>query len=269
MTQVLESSVIQTELPLHENEVRFYQQEGYLYMPGLLSPETARTMREETLEIMDVVHGASLARLRKGLTEKDKLRQSSEYLVGSTIDSVVNSPQLLAMMAQLLGGEATLYLPFTSVKNGGGGGRFHFHQDNQYTRFTNGLLGLNCWIALDDMSPANGCLQVVPRSHLRGQAEATVLDDGHRSVKIEPENFLPVRMRAGDAIIFTRLTVHGSGPNTTGEPRTAYAIQFHRNDVEAVWDNQPPRSLIGQRRWVTGPRETLTRATRDTNLDGH
>ena len=79
-------------------------------------------------------------------------------------------------------GPATLYLPFTAVKSGGGGGRFHFHQDNQYTRFDGP--GINIWIALSPMSPENGCLQVVPRSHLAGTLDSVENPDGdgHRTV---------------------------------------------------------------------------------------
>ncbi len=131
-------------------------------------------------------------------------------------------------------GSATLYLPFTAVKNGGGGGKFHFHQDNQYTRFDGP--GINIWIALVEMSPANGCLQIAPSTHLDGTIDSVESEDkdGHRTVAVEPESFLPMRMMPGDAVAFTRLTLHGSGANNTDEPRIAYAIQYHRDDVHAT-----------------------------------
>jgi 2-oxoglutarate-dependent dioxygenase len=90
------------------------------------------------------------------------------------------------------------------------------------------------------MSPENGCLQVVPRSHLSGTIDSVSSSDGdnHRMVAQEPDRFLPVRMRAGDAIAFSRLTIHGSGPNHTDEPRIAYAVQFHRNDTQAFFDDE-------------------------------
>ena len=42
---------------------------------------------------------------------------------------------------------------------------------------------------------------------------------------------VPIRMRAGDAVAFSRWTVHGSGANVTSEPRVAYALQCSREDV--------------------------------------
>jgi 2-oxoglutarate-dependent dioxygenase len=83
------------------------------------------------------------------------------------------------------------------------------------------------------MTPDNGCLCVEPRSHLNGTLAARLSGDGdtHQRVQSDPTYYLPVRMNPGDAIAFTRLTVHGSGPNRTNDPRVAYALQYHRNDT--------------------------------------
>ncbi|HEY3328793.1 MAG TPA: phytanoyl-CoA dioxygenase family protein [Capsulimonadaceae bacterium] len=197
------------------------------------------------------------------------MRQTARYLAGGNIDSLVNSPALREVAEALMGGPSTLYLPFTAVKSGGGGGRFHFHQDNQYTRLDGP--GINLWFALTAMMPENGCLQVVPGSHLSGTLPADVLGDGHRSVTAEPDDFISIEMQPGDCIAFTRLTVHGSGPNVTPAPRVAYAVQFHRDDVNATWDGSGgPVNLKAHPRFATGPVESIIeQATVAENLDGH
>lgn len=242
-------------LTLTENEIRFYKEEGYLLLPGLLSEADAAALRREVRDIMDQI-GLPLT----------KLKQTTEYLADSALDALVNSEALRAVAAQLLGGPSRLYMPFTAVKSGGGGGRFHFHQDNQYTTFDGP--GINLWIALQPMTPDNGCLQVVPRSHRDGTLPSTLSGDGdsHKKVTFEPTAFLPVRMRAGDCIAFSRLTVHGSGPNTTDEPRVAYAVQFHRDDVrirqEDRWE-----LLKDNPRYRTGPVAAIT--VPKGKIDGH
>jgi 2-oxoglutarate-dependent dioxygenase len=164
---------------------------------------------------------------------------------------------LREIATQLMEGPATVYLPFSAVKAGGGGGTFHFHQDNQYTRFDGP--GINLWMALSPMSPENGCLMVVPRSHLSGTHDWVSPDgDGHRAVANDPTRFLPIRMNPGDIIAFSRLTIHGSGANHTNEPRLAYAVQFHRDDVNAIWDGEAPRNLKENPRWSTGPATQIT-----------
>lgn len=217
--------------PLHltDGEARFYQEEGYLLIPGLIQPDAVASLRAEVKHIMDEI--------QVGTT---KLHQTTEYLRGSALASFVNSENLIGVASHLMGGKAHLYMPFTAVKTPGGG-RFHFHQDNQYTRHDGP--SINCWFALTDMTPENGCLQVVPRSHLKGTlgAKNNPDGDGHQMVDWEPSDFLPIRMHAGDCIAFSRLTVHGSGANTTDETRWAYAVQMHREDTN--W-RQPDGSWL-------------------------
>lgn len=142
----------------------------------------------------------------------------------------MNSGNLKDLAEQLLGGPSSVYLPFTAVK-GRGGGQFHFHQDNNYTHFDGP--GLNLWIALMNIERDGGCLMVAPRSHLAGTLASENAGDGdsHRKVQALPDEAVPLPMGAGDCVAFGRLTVHGSGPNTTAAPRVAYAVQYYRDDV--------------------------------------
>lgn len=266
MTQIATKPEIITELHLSEGEIRFYQEEGYLYIPGLLAREAVAPLSGEVLHIMEQ-SGAPLGRLRQATGARDKLIQSGQYLAGSALDSFINSEQLRSIAAQLMGGPSSLYMPFTAVKSGGGGGQFHFHQDNQYTRFDGP--GINLWCALSPMTPENGCLQVVPRSHLGGTIDAVQSPDGdgHRTVAQDPTRFLPVRMQPGDCIAFSRLTLHGSGANTTDEPRLAYAVQFHRDDVKTFWDDE--WQLLKERpRWKREPVAQIA-PPGEKSRDGH
>lgn len=210
-----------------EAEVKQYKEEGYVVLRGFLSPEAAEAVRDEVMAVMEVI----------GLGTT-KLRQTWQYLKGSATDAYVNSALQQEVASQLMGGRAVLYLPFTAVKSADGGGKFHFHQDNNYTRMLGP--GINLWTALVPMTPENGCLQVVPRSHLQGDWESENAGDGdtHRKVKIDPSGAIPILMEPGDMVAFSRLTVHGSGPNSSAGHRVAYATQFHREDTVALIDGE-------------------------------
>jgi len=233
---------------------------GYLPLPGFVDGAVVDTMREEVLTVLEA-NGLSRESLAHASTTADKLRQHGQYLAGSLLDRLINGPETLAVASRLIGGQAIRYLPFTAVKAGGGGGTFHLHQDNNYTHHDPALGSMNIWVALVDMSPDNGCLQIVPRSHA-GQLDSRTSDDGdsHQQVDIDPTTALPIRMRAGDAVAFTRWTVHGSGPNITDQPRIAYALQYHRDDVKwfdkeaGVW-----RLLAEVPRTATPPVDQLGR----------
>lgn len=244
---------------LTDNEVQFYCNTGYLLLPGLISSAAAAELAEEVIAVMAAL-GVSREQLRAASTSKDKLRQSRQYLAGSALERLIHSEALLAIAARLMGGPSTLYMPFTAAKSGGGGGRFHFHQDNQYTRFDGP--GINIWFALMEMTPENGCLQMAPGSHLKGTLDAVESEDrdGHRTVALEPEDFLPLRMMPGDAVAFSRLTLHGSGANSSDEPRLGYAVQFHRDDVRAARDGVDIGLLKANTRYEIKPVDVISPA---------
>ncbi len=237
-----------SDIQITDQEVQFYKKEGYLVIPGLLQRDMAEAILKEVNKVL-TLHDLSEDRMRRASGSSDKLRQFGDLPENSLIKAMVFSQRILNVAQRIMEGPSTPYLPFTAVKAGGGGGQFHFHQDNQYTRHDGP--SCNIWIALVPMNPNNGCLCVEPRSHLNGTLESQLSGDGdnHKRTQYDPSYYLPVRMNPGDAIAFTRLTVHGSGPNSTSEARSAYALQYHRDDtnfldpVDKTWKNlkQNPR----------------------------
>lgn len=249
-----EQDRVVSPLALTDSEVEFYHQQGYLPLAGFLTADAADALREEVLDVLEA-NGSPRESLKTANTAADKLRQCSQYLAGSHLDTLINGQTTLAVASRLIGGPAIRYLPFTAVKNGGGGGTMHFHQDNNYTRHDPAVGSLNIWVALVDMSPENGCLQIVPGSHGE-QHTSRQSDDGdsHRQVDVDPLACVPMRMRAGDAVAFTRWTVHGSGVNHSSDPRVAYALQYHRDDVR--WydaESDTWKLLVDEPRSATPP----------------
>lgn len=98
---------------------------------------------------------------------------------------------------------------------------FPLHQDWSFVDELE-YLPLNLWIALQDTGPRNGGLYVVEGSHrlnnvLRGAGRLTQRFDG-----LGPDigRYLrPLRVRAGQAVLFPYSLVHGSGPNRTANTR--------------------------------------------------
>ncbi len=91
---------------------------------------------------------------------------------------------------------------------------------------------LSVWIALDDATPDNGCLQMLPGSHRRGLLphigrEPQLPDLGELRPVLVP-------LAAGDAVVFTALTAHASGINHTDRPRRAVLFRFAPRDAAAA-----------------------------------
>ena len=185
-----------------DNEVEFYREMGYLCLPGFVDTEVLDGLREDVLVSLES-KGVDRSTLSATDGSAGKLQQCHTYYKDSALDGLINSPRTLHVAGRLLGGPAIRYLPFTAVK-AGGGGQFHLHQDNNYTRHEPASGSLNIWVAMVDMTPENGCLQMIPRSHLDGTlaSENAGDGDGHKKVSKEPSGVIPIRMRAGDAVAF-------------------------------------------------------------------
>ena len=108
---------------LSKREISFYQSNGYLMLPGLIALPSADALAQNVLQVMEGL-GISRKDLGRASSSKDKLRQSRQYMPGTPLASLIHSQGLKDIASQLLGGPSTLYLPFTAVKSGGGGGRF-------------------------------------------------------------------------------------------------------------------------------------------------
>jgi hypothetical protein len=224
------------KLSISIEQLNFYREQGYVVIKNLIQNENLNEIYNEIMSYMNII----------GLGEC-KLKQTSNYVKGSAVDGLIHSTNLCSIASQLLEGQAQLYCPFTAVKGAKGGGEFDYHQDNSYTEHRGS--SLNLWCALVDMKIENGCLYIDPKSHKKGTLESEVLEDKHRKVKaVKP---IPLIVKAGSCVAFSRLCVHGSGFNSSDEHRVAYAVQYHRHDTEALFDNS--WELLSVRpRWEDG-----------------
>jgi ectoine hydroxylase-related dioxygenase (phytanoyl-CoA dioxygenase family) len=107
-----------------------------------------------------------------------------------------------------------------------------WHQDYAYYDIFTRYRSLTFWAPLHDATIENGCMWFVPGSHLGPVLPHQPLDKDPRIHAIEivdPAAYkeaVPCPINAGDCTIHHPLTIHGTGPNLTGEPRLAYAVAF-------------------------------------------
>ena len=87
---------------------------------------------------------------------------------------------------------------------------FPWHQDNGYT-FVEPQQYLTLWLPLVDVDEANGCPWIAPGLHRLGTLEHWATPIGLKCLEAAPDA-VPVPARAGDAIVFSSLTPHRTGP---------------------------------------------------------
>ncbi|HVP30707.1 MAG TPA: phytanoyl-CoA dioxygenase family protein [Myxococcota bacterium] len=101
-----------------------------------------------------------------------------------------------------------------------------FHQDNGYGRLEP-MTDVTVWMALTDTDEENGGLVVVPGSHRLGLLEhgRAGVNPALRELAVREEG-VPLRLAAGEAVAFSGLLVHGSGPNRSPSPRIAFYARY-------------------------------------------
>jgi len=105
-----------------------------------------------------------------------------------------------------------------------------WHQDEAYA-LERKILSAHFWVPLQDVTRDMGCMEFIPGSHrgaLRHHHRRDRVRDAHalELVGLDTSHAVPCPIRAGDATVHFPRTVHYTGPNRTGTPRLAWALEF-------------------------------------------
>ncbi len=127
----------------------------------------------------------------------------------------------------LLGDDVRLYWDQAVYKKPGTVDEFPWHQDNGYT-YVEPQQYLTCWVALTDADERNGCPVVVSGLHREGTWAHELTELGFDcGVGATGKEGIPAPVRAGGVVVFSSLTPHKTGPNSTaGQTRKTYIVQF-------------------------------------------
>ena len=150
---------------------------------------------------------------------------------------------------QLMGADATLdYDQFLAKRPQRAGAVFAWHQDLGYwPSGTPDTRTVTCSLALDDATPENGCLRVVPRSHLEKDLRPHRPSAWSTSPELRAEaHTLTVELRKTDQVVALPLArgsitvhneriVHGSAGNQTDGWRRTYVIA-HRSRQTVTYE---------------------------------
>ena len=147
------------------------------------------------------------------------------------------SARLHAVLDALMGQGRVLLQEMALVKPPKVSGEKPWHQDAAYFRGSDPNLMFGVWIALDPATRENGCMEVIPGSHLRGPAPHVPARDINlctiRPDLVRLEERLVLPMDPGDALIFHSLIHHYTAANRSDRRRRA--LQFHYHQVGLEW----------------------------------
>ena len=143
-------------------------------------------------------------------------------------------PAILDICHDLVGDDVRLYWDQSVYKKWQKPQEFPWHQDNGYT-YVEPQQYLTLWLPLVDVDGETGCPWIAPGLHRLGTLDHWVTPLGLKCLE-EVEGAVAVPARAGDAIVFSSLTPHRTGPNLRqGFVRKAYILQYAHDPSLATY----------------------------------
>ena len=84
------------------------------------------------------------------------------------LDAMAAHSGLLGVLEQIMGDTPELFQDMALVKPPRHGSEKPWHQDCAYFNLQEGTTVVGVWIALDEATAENGCLHIIPGSHIEG-----------------------------------------------------------------------------------------------------
>lgn len=249
---------------LSAEQVRDYDEQGYLVLPALLGEQEMAPVRAAMTDKVDFIAAdllaaglidnplksepfpTRLARLFDNLSAEEFLaygRGWRDRLPGYF--TLMSSPAILDAVESLIGPE-TFSNPVYNVRPKVprvAAGAVPWHQDKSYWPDANSNPVITVWISFVDATTENGCLQVLPRTQkeqvLSFHAETysgtgyTELDEKHLRL-LEAGRAVPLPVAAGTAILFNDRLVHCSTPNNSDQVRWSVDLRYQPTDQDPM-----------------------------------
>jgi len=229
-------------MQLSDSEFEQYQTDGYLVVENALDPETVERVKTR---LREYTHGDREPerfttqlepRVERGELEVDEEGDAVRKFEGlgmveedGVFAEIANHETITAVAEQLLGPNLKLLRSAAMFKPPSVGSEKGLHQDAAYYPIAP-MDHLTTWIALDDATPENGCMTVLPGGHKDGMLDHEAVEYDTDIVISETEydedEFVELPMEAGDVLFTHCLVPHYTAPNTTDQWRRALIMSY-------------------------------------------
>lgn len=213
---------------LSAGQVAQFDRDGFVVVPGLLGADGLARIVEEVDRFEQLSEEAlrALPDQRHTIAEAGAITFTTHLVARSApLRELSADPAVVALCADLVGPDVRLYWDQAVYKKPEKPRRFPWHQDNGYT-FVEPQAYLTVWLALTDATSENGCPQVARGRHRLGTLGHRYVDPLGFECFSDPDDVAVAEVPAGGAVVFSSLTPHLTGPNTTASVRKAYILQY-------------------------------------------
>ena len=197
-------------------QIRHLEVEGYVVLPGLLSPDLVAQLRNQL---------ASISTTGADYTDKKQVHNDIQF-AGGAITELIAHPPTIEFLTELFG-DLPILMTYDYSRSEPGCPAINLHCDGQPwgTRIFGAEQScpklIRVLYYLEDITPTCAPFRVVPRSHLSFHNDA----NPYLRYKEHPEQAM-VTCSAGDAVLITHNVVHGNYANDGGYARELLGLAY-------------------------------------------
>jgi len=156
------------------------------------------------------------------------------HLLAKWLANVVRDPRILDIIEKFIGPNILCWSTAFFAKPANSFGYVGYHQDAAINSIEPHNDIIHLWLALKPTTKENGCLRVLPRSHLGDLFPISQSDDGQNvlltgvqsKLDTTESEYVDLILDAGEASLHHHRTVHGSGPNQSNNERLGVSISY-------------------------------------------
>jgi non-haem Fe2+, alpha-ketoglutarate-dependent halogenase len=155
------------------------------------------------------------------------------HLLFTWADELVHNDAVLDAVEDILGPDLLCWTTNFFIKEASHPGFVSWHQDSTYWGLEPDDV-VTAWIAFTDVTEENGCMQVIPGTHIATQLphqdtfhKDNLLSRGQEiAVEVDQSQAVSLLLNAGEMSLHHIKLVHGSAPNRSGDRRIGLAIRY-------------------------------------------
>jgi len=156
------------------------------------------------------------------------------HLDDQKVFDICSHPSIIEKVSSIFGDDIILWRSHLFLKPAGSA-EVPWHQDRDYWPLEP-VVNISAWLAIDEATKKNSCVQVIPGSHKRiiphievPKAKDTISEfekmaDPDELKKENPP--VDMELKPGEFFIFNNLTLHRSAPNISQAPRMGIAVRL-------------------------------------------
>lgn len=230
--------------------VRFYQEQGYLAVADLFSPQQVEDAKEALSDLIagrnEKFNGIHLEHNASDQAEAEEIARDvkkMEAIVRKVTNFTDCDSRLKAMLddkvlrqiVDRLGGEPMRPSQEMALLKPPHGREKPWHQDHAYFKYDLKKHFVGVWIALDEATIANGCMHLLPGKHrepvIHFKRRDWQICDA-TTLQMKQAHCTAVPLKPGGVLFFDSYLPHGTPTNNTNQRRRA--IQFHYRAVSTT-----------------------------------